>query len=85
MSHVPETLPIWEDDMDHEASTRKEWACVKWAPDLLAKRKKGYPPLERRHSSRLRAKELVHYEAISAKASRLKTMKNELLKCSKDL
>jgi hypothetical protein len=71
--------------MDHEVSARKERARAKRAADLSAKRNKGVRSSEKRYSTRLRAKESAHYEDMSTKATRLKMMKNELVKCSKDL
>jgi hypothetical protein len=74
---------VWKDDDDHEASARKERARAKRATDLSAKRKKGGQPL--RFSTRLRAKESAEFEDATSKATKLKAMKNELSKCSKDL
>lgn len=76
---------LWELESDHEASARKERIRVKRAADHSAKHKKSVCSPAKRFSSRLRAKEPAEFVDMSSKASRLKAMRNELTKCSKDL
>lgn len=83
----PTPLPVdiaWE-DADHEHSVRKSRARAKRTADRAAKtRKREYGP-STRNSERLRAKEPACYVDMSSKATRLKTLKNELANCTKEL
>jgi hypothetical protein len=64
---------------------RKARARSKQSADHSAKHKKGAGSQPTRYSAHLRAKESALYEDMSSKASKLKSLKNELAYCSKDL
>lgn len=81
----PIPMSSLEPDPIHEASARKIRVRAKRSADHAAKYKGAGQLLASRHSERLRAKEPAHYVDMSTKASRLKSVKDELANCSKEL